>query len=228
MPARHRIYIPGLSVHVIHRGNNRTSIFDDTTDYHVFLAILQDAMRSYRVAIHAFILMTTHYHLVVTPDNESALPSAMQQLGVRYVCYYNRKYARVGTLWCGRYRGLLIDNEEYWLACVRYVEQNPVRASMVAAPGAYRWSSYGFHALGHPAPWLTPHHVYLALGSTDEERQSKYRLLCEISLTDEELVRQRTGWPILKPAAPKEGSDPGQTRVGPASERGQRRVRPPS
>jgi putative transposase len=121
----------GLSVHVIQRGNNRGTIFALQNDYENFLELLRRASRDYAVFVHAFVLMTTHFHLIATPTSEDGLPKMMKALDGGYVRYYNKRQQRVGTLWNGRYRGLLIDDERYWLTCLRYVEQNPVRAVMV-------------------------------------------------------------------------------------------------
>jgi putative transposase len=182
-----------MSVHVIHRGNNRGSIFRDDVDYVVFLAMLQAAADRYGLAVHVYVLMTNHYHLIVTPSDACALPQAMKALGVRYVLYFNRKYKRVGTLLSGRYRALSICDERYWLTCLRYIEQNPVRAGMVENAGAYRWSSYGVHALGKGQDWLQPHRVYLSLGGNPDERQSAYRALCADPVRDAQLIEQRLG-----------------------------------
>ena len=137
--------------------------------------------------------MTTHYHLIVTPADKRALPLAMQSIGVRYVQYFNRKYQRVGTLWCGRYRALILDDERYWLTCLRYVEQSPVRAGMVSEPATYRWSSYGVHALGRGPDWLELHPLYLALGRSPSERQIAYRTACAAPVSGEQLAERRLG-----------------------------------
>jgi len=178
MPRRLRLFVIGLSVHVIQRGNNRGSIFGVQSDYENFLELLTRASRKYAVFIHAFVLMTTHFHLIATPTSEEGLPRMMKALDGGYVRYYNRRQQRVGTLWNGRYRGLPIDDERYWLTCLRYVEQNPVRAGMVQTPNEYEWSSYAAHAFGKWPSWLTPHVIYQSLGSSDGERQRAYRQLC--------------------------------------------------
>ena len=186
-----RVYVPDVSVHVIHRGNNRMAIFGDDEDREVFLAALRWAAMRNGVWVHALVLMTTHVHLIVTPQTEKALPRTMKRLDERYVRHFNRKNGRTGTLWNGRHRALLITDEEYWLRCLRYVEQNPVRARMVARPEAYRWSTYGVHGLGESPGWLMVHPVYLALGSSPIERQTAYRGLCGEMLTEAELVSIR-------------------------------------
>jgi putative transposase len=167
-----------MSVHVIQRGNNRVAIFGSVADHQHFLEFLRRFAHKHCVHIHGFVLMTTHYHLIVTPMIEQALPRMMKALNSKYVRYFNPRYKRIGTLWNGRYRGLLIEDERYWLTCLRYVEQNPVRAAMVATPSEYEWSSYAAHAHGRWPDWLTPHAVYQSLGRTDAERQRTYRQLC--------------------------------------------------
>ena len=191
MPRLRRIFIPDISVHVIQRGNNRMDIFREHGDHRSFLAFLRWAAAQYRVAIHAFVLMSNHFHLIVTPADAEGLPKTMQELGRRYVRYFNGKYDRIGTLWNDRYRGFLIGDERYWLTCLRYVEQNPVRANMVSAPDQYAWSSYAAHAFGDWPAWLTPHAVYLALGRNADERQLAYHFLCGASLDDDQLTMIR-------------------------------------
>ena len=182
MPRRRRIFIPGISVHVIQRGNNRIPIYGSSTDFAHFIELLQRSARHFAVSLHAFVLMTTHYHLIVTPTSDTGLPKMMKALDGGYVRYYNRRQDRVGTLWNGRYRGLAIEDERYWLTCLRYIEQNPVRAGMVQTPAEYQWSSYAAHAFGRWPRWLTPHFVYQSLGRDDGERQRAYREICESSV----------------------------------------------
>src|SRR6266511_6387723 len=191
MARRPRIWIPDISVHVIQRGNNGGTIFTDTSDHEVFLDLLRLAAAHHRVSVHGFVQMTTHYHLLATPGDEHALPGAIKYLAGNYCQYYNRRHKRIGTLWAGRYRGLPILDEWYWLTCLRYIEQNPVRAHMVDAPDAYRWSSYRFHASGIGADWLVEHAVYAGLGWTPELRQAAYKAICNVPLTEHELGLQR-------------------------------------
>jgi len=188
-----RTYTPDISVHVIRRGNNRGAVFKDDDDRHHFLSDLEYAAGDNRVLVHGFVMMTTHYHLLVTPQDEIALPGMMKQLGEDYARYHNLRHDRIGTLWAGRYRPIDIEDERRWLTCLRYIEQNPWRAKMVDSPLSYKWSSCRTHALGDTLEWLVPHPLYLALGSTSEKRQAAYcAIVCE-GLTEEELVRQRSG-----------------------------------
>jgi putative transposase len=173
---------------VIQRGNNRTPIFKDSAHYQVFLSLLRSAAERKRVTVHGYVLMTTHYHLVVTPSMPDSLPRMMKDLGIRYVRYFNGEADRIGTLWNGRYRGLIIEDESYLLTCLRYVEQNPVRAGMVSTPDDYPWSSYAAHAHGKWPDWLTPHPLYQSLGVNQYERQRAYQVICGTQVTDGEVV----------------------------------------
>ncbi len=191
MPNRLRFFAPGVSLHVRQRGNNRCAIFGDDSDYEVFLAMLQSAVQRYRVAVHGFTLMTTHTHLLLTPTCEQGTSKTMQQLGICYVLYFNQKYNRVGTLWTGRFKAKAINDERYWLTCLRYIELNPVRASIVMRPDQYRWSSYRAHTSASDVDWLSNHPVLDALGADIDQRREAYRALCAEPLTTEQLVRQR-------------------------------------
>ena len=186
-----RIFIAGISVHVIRRGNNRAPIFTDDYDRELFLALLELGVKRYHVAVHGYVLMTNHYHLIASPSDADGLRRTMQDLGREYVLRYNRRHGRIGTLWTGKYRAIPIRDERYWLTCLRYIEQNPVRAQIAPTAGDYRWSSFRCHALGERHDWLARHPVYDALGSTDVERQSAYRALSLENLADADMVRQR-------------------------------------
>jgi putative transposase len=136
-----RYFIRDQVLHVIQRGNNRQAIFFAPEDYLAYRFWLAEAAKKYGCAVHAYVLMTNHVHLLVTPGSAESLPRMMQSLGRRYVRYVNRLYRRTGTLWEGRYRAAPIDSDEHFISCCRYIELNPVRARMVAHPGDYRWSS---------------------------------------------------------------------------------------
>lgn len=177
-----RVFPPGLSVHVVKRGNNRGHIFQRNADYEVFLALIRRAVRRHPVALHAYVLMTNHFHLLVTPAAATALPGIMKEINGAYTRYYNREHQRIGTMWSGRYRGIVIEDDRYWLTCLRYIEQNPVRAGIVPSAADYRWSSHQAHATGHWPDWLTPHVLYQALGRTPGERQTAYRCTCASTL----------------------------------------------
>ena len=179
MPRQPRYPLPDIPQHIIQRGNNRQPVFFADEDYRFYLACLQRAAEQHACAIHAYVFMTNHVHLLVTPSRANGIAKLMQSLGRRYVQYVNVTYQRTGTLWEGRYRACLVDADTYLFTCSRYIELNPVRAHMVPHPGAYPWSSYRWHACGESDPVITDHPLYHALGSTSDERQAAYRGLFE-------------------------------------------------
>jgi putative transposase len=172
-----RYFLREQPLHVIQRGNYREAIFFEDTDYERNADWLSAAATAYGCAIHAYVLMTDHVHLLVTPDRADSLPRMMQSLGRRYVRHVNFVYRRTGTLWEGRYRAAPIDSEAYFLACCRYIELNPVRAGMATHPREYSRSSWRAHALGVRDKLVTDHPLYRALGRTAAERQKEYRAL---------------------------------------------------
>jgi len=172
-----RFVIPGHPQHVIVRGNNREPIFYADEDYQFYLEKLKQSCDKHQCDVHAYVLMTNHVHLLITPQKEDSLSKAMQMLGRYYVQYFNYGYERTGTLWEGRYKASLIDSDTYALICYRYIELNPVRADMVDHPGEYPWSSYHHNALGEEDNLVVHHHLYQTLGRTDEQRQKAYRAL---------------------------------------------------
>lgn len=172
-----RFVLPGHPQHVIQRGNNREPIFCAESDYRFYLDKLRLACEKHQCEVHAYVLMTNHVHLLITPHSETSIGKVMQMLGRYYVQYYNYCYQRTGTLWEGRYKATLIDSEHYLLTCMRYIELNPVRADIVTHPRDYPWSSYCYNALGQEDSLITPHVLYRQLGKTAEQRQSAYRQL---------------------------------------------------
>lgn len=177
MARQPRFVLPGHPQHVIQRGNNRLPTFFADEDYRYYLSCLKEALQRYDCTLHAYVLMTNHVHLLLSPSNKEGIGQVLQHLGRRYVRYINHVYRRTGTLWEGRYKSALVDSERYLLTCYRYLELNPVRANMVSHPGDYPWSSYAAHALGHENSLLDDHALYLALGKTTTERQQAYRSL---------------------------------------------------
>lgn len=186
-----RLYLPGCAQHVIQRGNNREPCFYDEADYKAYLSFLKDAATQYQVAIHAFVLMTNHVHLLVSPSSEQGVSRMMQAQGRKYVQYFNFTYGRTGTLWEGRYKSTLVDADNYLLTVYRYIELNPVRASMVAHASEYPWSSYQGNALGKPIQLLTPHALYRQLGKTELDRQNAYRELFRGHMPEHDLTAIR-------------------------------------
>lgn len=190
--ARHpRIDLPGVAQHVVQRGNNRLPCFLDDDDRTRYLRCLQEALLRYEVELHAYVLMSNHVHLLVTPVRPRGLSRMMQALGRNYAGLFNGRHGRTGTLWEGRYKACLVDTEHYLLACYRYIELNPVRAWMVDDPAAYVWSSHRANALGQPDSAVTPHPVYLALGANVPSRTQAYRASCREALPDPLLAEIR-------------------------------------
>lgn len=177
MPRRPRIHLDHIPLHIVQRGHNREPCFFAEEDYTAYLHWLGEALRKEGCALHAYVLMTNHVHLLVTPERSEAVPRLIIALGRRYVQYINKTYRRTGTLWDSRYKSSLIDADHYLLTCQRYIELNPVRAGIVTDPADYRWSSYRSNALGQSNPLLTPHPVHQSLDSLDSQRQSAYRAL---------------------------------------------------
>ena len=187
MPRKPRFNLVGIPQHIIQRGNNREPCFYAEQDYLRYLSDLQESAKKFDCRVHAYVLMTNHVHLLVTPMAEHGISQMMQALGRRYVYYINKAYKRTGTLWEGRYKSSLVDSDKYLLTCMRYIELNPVRAQMVNHPGEYRWSSYHGTAQGVIDRVLQPHPVYVGLGSSEEMRQHVYRELFRYHVDDETL-----------------------------------------
>ena len=177
MPRRPRVVLPSVPLHVIQRGNNRQACFYTDDDYRLYLEWLKCYAKDAECMVHAYVLMTNHVHLLMTPSSAKGAGDLMKRLGQHYVQYVNRTYQRSGTLWEGRFRSCLTQEESYVLGCYRYIELNPVRAGMVEHPGDYRWSSYRANAQDGPSDATKPHDCYLALGRDQEERQAAYREL---------------------------------------------------
>ena len=177
MPRRARLAIPDVPLHVTQRGNNRCACFMGASDRLVYMDLLVEHLGGHGIALHAYVLMTNHVHLLLTPPAADALGNAMRHVNQRYAQYFNRRYQRTGTLWEGRPHSCLVDAGPYLFTCYRYVENNPVRAGMVRGPEAYPWSSHRANALGARDPLVTPHPLVVALGRSDDERRQEYRRL---------------------------------------------------
>ena len=191
MPRQPRYFVPGIPQHVLTRGVDRQATFFQTADYRLYLDSLHEAATRYGCAIHAYVLMTNHIHLLLTPSSGRALPNLMQAMGRTYVQRVNRLYARTGTLWEGRYKASPIQSDLYLLTCYRYIELNPVRAGMATSPGEYPYSSYTCNALGKANPLVKPHTLYMELNSDREKRHRAYRHLFEDKLDADMLTRVR-------------------------------------
>ena len=191
MPRRPRTHLDGLPLHIVQRGHNRDACFLYEADYLAYLNGLEEALRKTACQLHAYVLMTNHVHLLLTPEKANAVPQLLIALGRRYVQYFNRTHRRTGTLWDSRYKSSLVQADTYLLACMRYIELNPVRAGMVNDPADYRWSSYRANGLGQDNPSLTPHPVYLEIAQDASERQAAYRHFFRPQLDDDAIADLR-------------------------------------
>ena len=187
MPRKPRICLPGVPCHIIQRGNNREATFFSEQDYRFYLSCVMDAAKRYKVDVHAYVLMTNHVHMLAMPEYKESMSLTMQSVGRRYVQYVNKTYVRTGTLWESRYKASLVDSERYLLICGRYIEMNPVAASMVQHPAEYRWSSYHANALGAPDPLVKSHEVYRQLGSTDTCCREAYAALFDEAIDPDDV-----------------------------------------
>ena len=179
-----RLCLPGIPQHIIQRGNNRQICFGSDDDMSAYAYWLEKYSLKYNVAIHAWVFMTNHVHLLVTPTTSEGISRMMQSLGRQYVRYFNFTYKRSGTLWEGRFKSCVIDADNYLLTCQRYIELNPVRANMVNSPADYRWSSYSANGLGKHINLHTPHEIYCQLGKSVGKRTKAYRDLFQVHIDE--------------------------------------------
>ncbi|MFZ1180662.1 MAG: transposase [Herbaspirillum sp.] len=195
-----RLLVPHQAHHLIQRGHDRQFVFRDGADHVAFLAWLKEGAKRFEVAIHAYVLMPDHLHLLATPVDAEGLARTMQWVGRYYVPYYNLKYQRRGSLWQGRYKATVLDAERYLLPCSRYIELHPVRTGLVAGAADYPWSSYLHHIGAKPDPLITEHRLYWTLGNTPFDREVVYRQQAEHMLAQAEVeaITQATmkGWAL--------------------------------
>lgn len=192
MPQRPRIIVPGTPLHITQRGVDRGRTFLTQEDFAVYLWALRTASEIARCAVHAYVLMTNHVHLLITPEDALGPVRLMQSVGRSYVRYFNDRYDRTGPLWEGRYRSVVVTSDAYVLACSRYIECNPHRAGVSDDPASYAWSSFRRNALGEPDPIVTPHEVHTALGADDRSRCAAYRQLFASELAQVQIPGIRT------------------------------------
>ena len=172
-----RLNLPGVAQHITQRGNNREACFANDEDCAAYMHHLREAAKKHNVAVHAFVLMTNHVHLLATPTAANGIAKMMQAVGRHYVPYFNHVHQRTGTLWEGRYKACLVADDAYLLHCYRYIELNPVKPGMVERAEDYRWSSHSTNAYGMPSSIITPHDLYTQLGKTKDDRLNAYRAL---------------------------------------------------
>ena len=195
-----RLTLPGYPHHIIQRGNNRQAIFTTTADNQVLLGLIDIHSKKFGVDVHAYVLMSNHFHLLATPQTDTGLPQMMQAVGRSYVRYFNDLQGRTGTLWEGRYRSTLIQTDRYLLACMAYIDLNPVRAGLVAEAVDYPWSSHGLYVGVRQDKLISPHPLYWDLANTPFAREAAYADLVRagISADQQAALTQSTlaGWAL--------------------------------
>lgn len=198
-----RLTLPGYPHHILQRGNNRQTVFACASDYQTFLDLLGEQARTFRVAIHAYVLMDNHFHLLATPEGEDAVPKMMQALGRKYVRYFNDTHQRSGTLWEGRYKSTLLQSDRYLLACMAYMDLNPVRSGARAQAQDYPWSSCGHYLGVRVDKLITAHPLWWQLGNTPFAREAAYAALVQagISSTQQQHLIDAVvgGWALGEP-----------------------------
>jgi putative transposase len=204
MPRKPRFYLPGTPVHIVQRGHSREPVFFENDNYSAYLEWLEQASERYGCAIHAYVLMTNHIHILATPDSQNSISQMMQYLGRHYVPYINHNYGSSGSIWEGRYKASMIHEDEYLLTCMRYIELNPVRANMVKTPGAYRWSSFRANGRGESNTLVQPHSLYHSLGRTRQHRQDTYQALFKTHIDNKVMENIRSAWQTGTPLGNEE------------------------
>ncbi len=186
MPRRPRLEMPGIPMHITHRGNNRCAVFLDDEDFNHYRQSLSDALAQEDIQLHAYALMSNHVHLLITAISPGQFSRAMCQLGRRYVRYFNQRHGRSGTLWEGRYKSCLVGGSDYLLNVLRYIELNPVRAELVECAEHYRGSSARHHLGIQNDSIVSSHPCYLALGFEQVKRIETYRAILNERLNDDD------------------------------------------
>ena len=165
---------PGVALHVIQRARGRAPCFSCVEDRVAYLDMLAENAARFECAVHAYVLMANHVHLLVTPSGASRVSELAQALFDRYQRYVAEAYGSDDRLWEEDCEIRPVHARRYVLACMRYIELNPVRARLVQRPGDYRWSSFRANALGQEDAIVTPHPLYYALGRSPASRRDAY------------------------------------------------------
>jgi REP-associated tyrosine transposase len=192
MPRTARLVVPAYAYHVVQRGHNQQVCFAETRDYERYLSNLAELKEELGVKVYAWCLMTNHVHLLLEPSNAKSLGLLMKRLSGRQTQYHNRLEQRSGTLWEGRYKSSLVQNDGYLLACCRYIELDPVRACIVAAPEDYRWSSCRARLGYTRSTILDLDPCYRELAAEEPARRERYREFLQSAIPEGEWSLIRT------------------------------------
>lgn len=195
MPRRPRIVLPNIPVKLLQKTSNKQKCFRSDQDYRYYLQLLKQYTSESSCAIHAYALLPDHIHLLLTPTHVTSVASLMKNLGQNYTQYYNRTYQRKGSLWAGRFRSSVIDEDNFFFPCLIFIEMNPVFARLVKRPKDYQWSSYRINAYGEPDELVGRHRKYINLGNNQNDRQTAYRQLFRDKLPTETIksIQRATG-----------------------------------
>ena len=195
-----RLTLPGHLHHLLQRGNNRQPIFGGPADFQRLIDLFQENSRKFGVAIHAYVLLDNHFHLLATPQDATELPLMMQAAGRSYVRYFNDLQGRSGTLWEGRYRSTIVQADSHCLDCMAYLDLNPVRAGLVLDAAAYPWSSHGHYTGLRTDRLITPHPLWWSLGNTPFAREAAYAGLVQLGISPAQqaafTASVLSGWPL--------------------------------
>jgi putative transposase len=192
MPRIARVVLPAYPHHVVQRGHNRQRVFTCKGDYERYLATLAEFKSVLGIKVYAWCLMTNHVHLLVEPSSKTGLGLLMKRLSGRQTRYRNRLEERSGTLWEGRYKSSLVQSDGYLMACCRYIELNPVRARIAAAPQEYPWSSCRARLGFAQSTILDLDPCYQELGADESTRRERYSEFLLNAIPEEELALIRT------------------------------------
>lgn len=220
MPRSRRLDPTGVPQHVLQRGNNRAACFFGDVDRRFYLNCLSESAALRGCSIHAYVLMSNHVHLLVTPQKPRAIGAMMQDIGRKYVRILNALHGRTGTLWEGRFKSSLIDSERYLLACHRYIEQNPVRAGMVSSAAEFPWSSHRHYLGNDKSGFLAPHFLFHGLGTDLDSRRAAFRELFKVALDEKSLSQIRAainaGCPISQDPRARGRPNAGRSEAPPS------------
>ena len=185
-----RIVLPNQPLHIMHRGNNRQDIFESDEDMFRIKDDIKESLLKSKCKLHAYVIMTNHLHLLITPSDQEQLTIFMQSMANRYVRYFNAKHQRTGTIWEGRFKSCLVDSENYLFALYKYIEMNPIKAGMVKKIEKYKWSSYLHNALGISDELVSEHLLYKRLAQETSLRCTRYSALFDEldSVHDDEIT----------------------------------------
>jgi putative transposase len=228
MPRRARVQIPGYPLHITQRGHNRAPCFLEPSGFELYLGLLNELHDKFRCSIHAFVLMTNHVHLLLTPHEAGGASELLRRVNLRFVQAMNRRLGRTGPGWESRFWSSVVDDSGYFLRCQRYIELNPVRARLAATPGEYPWSSHSSNAFGTPCPFIEPHSEYVGLGGDCDRRRAAYRSLFREAIDDAELAAIRTALRSNLPYGSAEFIQDLEARLGRRLHRGRSGPKPGS